>query len=374
MRVLMLIDSLAVGGAEQSLAAATPALIRRGVELHIGALEPGGALAANLQTAGGHVVEGLGERSRLATIAALRRHIRAVAPDIVHTTLFEADIAGRCANVGTGRPTVSSLVTEAYGPEHLDNPDFRRSKVRLAQLADATTARFVDRFHAVSESTRQVMARRLRIDPNRITVIPRGRDSLTLGRRSPNRTASVRARLQVSDEEVLLLAAGRHYHYKGLDRIVAAMPAIVEAIPSARLFIAGRDGPSTVALRRLADEHRLASRVELLGHRTDLADLMCAADVFVLPSRAEGSPGVLLESMALETPVVAADIPSVREVASHGEVVLVDEEAWDGAIAGVVEDPVATSRRVEAARRRFEQLYTSDAVADATVAFYESVL
>ncbi len=374
MRLLVLIDSLAVGGAEQSLVAVAPALTARGVDLHVGVLGSGGVLTDELRSAGAEVVEGLGRSNRVASIVAVRRHIREIVPDIVHTTLFEADIVGRSAGLGSTTPVVSSLVTEAYGPEHLDNPDFRRSKVRLAQLADALTARTVSRFHAVSESTKRVMANRLRIDPGRITVIPRGRNPADLGRRDPERTARARDTLGVATDEVMLLAAGRHYHYKGLDRIVAAMPSIVERLPSARLFIAGRSGPSTDALTRLAAKGGAGDRIELLGHRPDLPELMCGADVLVLPSRAEGSPGVLIEAMALETPVVAADIPSVREVAPDDQVLLVEGEVWASAILEAMSDPEATSARVGAARDRFEARYTTDAVADATIEFYHSVV
>nr|MDJ0953260.1 glycosyltransferase [Acidimicrobiia bacterium] len=314
MRVLTIIDSLAVGGAEQSLAGLTPHLTASGVEVHVAYLVERSGVGPELEAAGAVLHSLVGTGGRFGWLRRTRALIRKLRPDLVHTTLFEADIIGRTAAWSLRVPVVSSIVTEAYGPEHVDNPEYRAWKVRAAQAADAVTARMVRRFHAVSSSSAEVMAKRLRIPPGKIDVIPRGRDVAKLGERTPERRARVRASLGLTEDEPMVLAAARHFHSKGLDVLACAFPAVVDRFPSARLIIAGRNGPATPDIERIVQDGGVAEATEFLGYRNDVPDLMCAADVFALPSRVEGSPGALIEAMALCVPAVASDIPSVREL------------------------------------------------------------
>jgi glycosyltransferase involved in cell wall biosynthesis len=80
------------------------------------------------------------------------------------------------------------------------------------------------------------------------------------------------------------------------------------------MVIAGRDGNATNSLQALARELDIVDRVQFLGHRSDVADLMVAADVFVFPSLWEGLGGVLIEALALEVPIVSSDLDATREV------------------------------------------------------------
>ena len=90
-------------------------------------------------------------------------------------------------------------------------------------------------------------------------------------------------------------------------------------IPQARLIVAGREGNQTATLQALVGELGLGEAVSFLGARSDVADLLCAADVFVFPTRREGFPGAVLEAMALEAPIVATSIPTVSEAVRPGE-------------------------------------------------------
>lgn len=380
MRVLTLIDSLAVGGAEQSLAALTPHLVARGIDAHVAYLTEREGLGPTLAAGGATLHSLAGGGGRLGAFSRAVTLFKTLRPDLVHTTLFEADVVGRTAAWALRIPVVSSFVTESYGPEHVGNPEYRAWKVRAAHLVDAMTARFVARFHAVSASSATLMAQRLRVPRDEIDVIPRGRDPEALGTRSPERRRRARQEVRIPDDVPVVFVAGRHYHLKGLDVAVAAWPEVVAAEPSAQLLIAGRFGPATTELRGLAERLGVADSVSFLGYRSDVPELMCAADVFVLPSRAEGSPGVLIEAMALEVPTVASDIPSIREIvapeATPGAV-LVRADAPAELAAGVVrvlDDADLALSMATAGRARYLERYTMSAVADATIAFYERSL
>ncbi len=165
---------------------------------------------------------------------------------------------------------------------------------------------------------------------------------------------------------------------KGLDVLVRAFPQVVASSPGAVLVIAGREGPATPELRRLITAGHVERSVVLAGYRSDVADLMCAADVVVLPSRAEGSPGVLLEAMALEVPTVGSDIPSVRELSADGATTALcaveSPDAMAVAINRLLADPAAARRMAADARARFDALYTMRAVAQETIDLYRGCL
>jgi glycosyltransferase involved in cell wall biosynthesis len=177
---------------------------------------------------------------------------------------------------------------------------------------------------------------------------------------------------------VVVLMAARHEYPKGADVLLQALPTVLHAFPRARLLIAGREGRLTPALRAGVRRLGLEENVELLGPRSDVPDLMCAADVFVLPSRWEGLGGVLLEAMALEAPIVASDIGPIREVLGNGETgVLVppgDPSALARGLLSVITDSQRASGRARQARSRFMAEFTIDSIADRMVAFYERAL
>jgi glycosyltransferase involved in cell wall biosynthesis len=295
----------------------------------------------------------------------------------VHTTLFEADLAGRIGARLARTPVVSTLASESYGAAHRHEHRDRRIRLLGAQLADAATARLAARLHAVSVHVADVMARHLRYPRQRIDVIAPGRDAHALGRRSTDRRARARQHLGLAPSTPVVIAVARQEHPKGLDVLIDALPRLRHDLPSARVLVAGRSGRATAALQDQLARVAGASALEFLGARNDVADLLCAADVFVLPSRREGLPGALLEAMALECPAVVSDLPQIREVVDDTTAVLVppdDAEALGRALADVLSDPAAAQRRALGAHRRFVDDFTVEAVVDQMLAFYRGAL
>jgi glycosyltransferase involved in cell wall biosynthesis len=115
-----------------------------------------------------------------------------------------------------------------------------------------------------------------------------------------------------------------------------------------------------------------------MGVRTDVPDLLCAADVFVLPSRWEGLGSVLLEAMALEAPIVASDLPTTREILSDGVSARLVPPQEPGllarAILDVFADTPSAERRARNARTRFVDRYTIDRVSGEMMEFYQRSL
>jgi glycosyltransferase involved in cell wall biosynthesis len=379
MHVVYLIDSLIAGGAERSLAALAPYYRSLGIELDVAYLyerdnvwlptiEASGAPTFSLAGRGGHV----GSLRRATELLRDRR------PDVVHTTLFDADVTGRLASLFARVPTVCSLVNENYGASQLSDPRLAAWKVRAAQLIDAATSRRVARFHAVSASVAEVMSRRLHVPRERVDVIPRGRDPETLGSRTDARRTAARAALEVPADVTLLLAVGRHEHQKGFDVLLRAFELVRRARRDVRLVIAGRDGSVTQSLNTLADRLHVSDAVSFLGFRDDVPELLCAADVFVSASRWEGSPGGIIEAMALETPIVATDIKATTEVFGVADIATLvrvdDAEGLAHALLSWPDDEAHTATRTQAGRARFLARFTIERVAHEMADFYSRAL
>jgi glycosyltransferase involved in cell wall biosynthesis len=377
-KVLCFIDSLASGGAETSLAALAPEYARRGVELEVAYLKERPGLHDRFEDAGARLFSLADEGGRASWARAARRLISERRPDLVHTTLFEADIAGRIGAWSARIPVVSSLVNVEYGPEQFADPRLSAWRLRGAQAVDLLTARTVVRWHAITEHVARVMAPRLRISRDRIDVIPRGRDPKVLGVRTEERRRHARLALGIARNEKLIVAAARQEHQKGLDLLLDSMPEVLRRVPATRLIIAGRDGNQTAQLKDAQQRLGLNGHVNFLGPRADVPDLLCAADAFAFPSRFEGLGSVLIEAMALEAPIVATEIPAVSETLHPGiHATLVPSErpqALATALVDVFTHPDVARRRATAARRRFIDRYTIDAVANGMVEFYQRAL
>lgn len=140
-----------------------------------------------------------------------------------------------------------------------------------------------------------------------------------------------------------LVAVGRLDHQKGFDLLISAMAAVREAFPGARLTILGQ-GPLKSALLEQTRNLGLSDAVEFLGFQLNPWLYMRYADLFVLPSRYEGMPNVLLEAMALHKPIIAADCPGgISEIkAFNPGIILVppeDPQALAGAIISKFKTP-----------------------------------
>jgi glycosyltransferase involved in cell wall biosynthesis len=377
MRVLYVIDSVVPAGAERSLLALAPHYVRHGIELEIAYLHDRPGLQEELTAAGARLRCVDGRFGRLGWLVRLVRLVRDRKPDLVHTTLFDADVVGRIAARLARTPVVSTLAVATYGPSHVSDPGLRRWKVRSAQFVDGCTARLARRLHAVATSVADEMAQRLHFPRQRIDVIARGREPEVLGRRTSERRASARRALAIDDFVPVLLAVGRQEHQKALDVLLAAVPAIRASHPTLRVLVAGRKGNQTPELERLIEQLGVADCVTLLGVRNDVADLMVAADVLVMPSRREGSPGALIEAMALELPSVVSDIAQIREVVGEDEARFVAVDSPESLAQGVLamlDDPVDARERAERAYRTFCDHFTIGAVADRMMDFYRTAI
>ena len=376
MRLLYVIDSLAPGGAETSLAEMAPGLVRAGIDLHVLSLGTRLDLARRLEQAGAVVhVRDAPRLGRISNVRNVLEIAKAIHPAMIHTTLYEADISGRTAARLLGIPASSSIVNDSYSLSHYQESN--TLKLQVARKLDSATSIFVERFHSLTQTIAESVAPRIGVPLHRIDVIPRGRDPQAFPFKPTGIRGRVRSQLGIADTAPIILAVGRQEPQKGLHHLLNAIPSISSGFPKLVVLLAGKDGRSTKSLQELAVNASVD--VRFLGHRPDVANLLAASDVFCLPSLREGFGGVLIEAMAMGCPVVASDIPTTREVLGRGASsvgVLTpsgDEIALGQALTAVLSDSRSAHDTTVRARRLFEARFTIDKVVDQMAGFFNRV-
>lgn len=306
---------------------------------------------------------------------SLRSMVRKSRPDVVHAVLFDSNLLARIVAPMTRTPVLSSLVSSQYDPLAMAAAPSRWKK-KLVRQSEIVSGWFgVSHFHAVSDSVALHGVRRLRIRPTKISVVERGRDAERLGRRTYARRSAVRDELGLSGDCLMVLAVARHEPAKGLMYLLEAMVRLRREIPTVRLFVAGRRGSQSRELEAFIAENGLKEYVDLLGNRSDVPDLLAGCDVFVLPSLWEGLPGAVIEAMALEAPIVASNIPGVRDAVGPGPELVPpgDSGALASALASVLGDTSATELGVQQLRARFEERFQTTMMLKGMERLYRNV-
>jgi glycosyltransferase involved in cell wall biosynthesis len=376
MRILHVIDGLGTGGTETSLRELLQALEDRSLHHGVVIFSPGGPPADRLSELGTRVFapdSRIG--GRLARVRHVQRAIDEFRPDLLHTALFEADLAGRVAGRLKRIPVLSSLVNTSYVPEAWPDGRLPRLKFAIVKAVDAFLGRRATHaFHAVTQAVADRTVADLGIDPARIWVVPRGRSLKRLGEPSSERRDAMRDRMGIAAQTSVILNVGRHEPQKGQIDLLTAMVGLRSTHPRVCLLIAGREGRSTLELQRRVRDEGLEDVVRLLGARDDIGDLLSAADVFAFPSRYEGIGGAMLEAMLMGVPVVASDLAGLREVLDDGRcgvvVPVADPRALAAAIHRTLTDREEAARRAAIARRRALEVYSFEASVEGMRSMY----
>jgi len=269
----------------------------------------------------------------------LARRLAASDLDAVHTHDYKSDLLVALARRrGARLPWVSTV--------HLHTGTSPRLRFygRLALAA----VRGADRVVVVSEAQAAALAasgfRRSRLALVRTAI---DADAVVRAARRDGGAAGARARARVPAGAPLVLIVARLTRQKGVDVALRALSQVRLAVPEATLVVVG-DGPEAAQLAALAEALGVADAVRWVGHLANPLPLLAAADVVIMPSRAEGLPRVALEAGALARPLVASSVGGLPEAVLHGTTGLVvppdDPNALASALVGLLQDAPAARR------------------------------
>jgi glycosyltransferase involved in cell wall biosynthesis len=285
-----------IGGSERHLLTLLPALARLGHEVHfVGLDDPAGdaePFYRELAAADIHAVRLPAPRDLDPKLLRdLRRELRRLRAELVHTHLVHADVYGALAAAGTDAVLVST--------KHNDDR-FRTGPFRFVERA---LARRAQRVIAITEALRRFTVEQVGLPAEKVEVVHYGLDSLPEPwGADPDLGLPASARV--------LLCVSRLAPQKGVDVAAAALPLIRERHPEAVLVVLG-EGPERARL--------VADGLYLPGRVGDVAAWYERAEIVVHPARWEGFGLALLEAMLAARPVVASSVSSVPEIVVHGQ-------------------------------------------------------
>jgi glycosyltransferase involved in cell wall biosynthesis len=376
--VLHIITSLERGGAQTSVSDIVVGLRARGLDAQIAFSSNGGtapgthrALAAELVERGvplrdaPEMRRGPSLRDPYALIQ-LERLIRRFHPTVVHTHASKAGVLGRIAAARAGVPVI---IHSVRGWSWQGFTGMRRS---LFVHVERQAAKVTHHFVAVAQAMVDEGVSRAVADPGRFTVIRSGIDLQRFARGFDRRT--IRRNLGFGDDAQVVGTVTRFAPPKAPLDFVATAALVAARFPRARFLIVG-DGAMRAGVEKAIRRARLASRVILLGERQDIPELLAAMDTFVLTSRWEGLPRVVVEAVAAGVPVVTTDVGGAREVVDHGRTGLVCDPGRIDRLAELVgitlDDPAGASRMADAARASLPASVDLPSVIDGHVALYQ---
>jgi glycosyltransferase involved in cell wall biosynthesis len=346
-----------IGGSERHLLTLLPALAERGADpVFVGLDDPAWDAEPFYRELGVPAMRLRAPRDLdPALLVALRRELRRLRPDVVHTHLVHADVYGALAARG---PLVST--------KHNDDR-FRLGPFRHVERA---LARRASRVIAITEALARFNVERVGLPSAKIEVVRYGLDE-------PPAAWAENPPLLLPERARVLLAICRLAPQKGVDVAVRALAEVRREHGDAVLVVLG-EGPEREALERLALDLGLGDAVFLPGRAGDVAAWLARAELVVHPVRWEGFGLALLEAMLAERPVVASAVSSVPEIVADGETGLLvppdDPVALAEAISRLLSDRESTARYGSAGRDRAQREFSVERMARRTLGVYERVL
>ena len=362
-RLLLVVDSLDIGGAERQVVDLAIALHRKGHEVVV-ACSVGGELSGLLQEGGIPVRVLLGRlvkrRFSLAFARKLRKLIKGEGFDLVHAHVYASASAAAVATLGQNVPLVVTEHSEGswrtWRARQMSRWIYRRAKHVVA----------------VSSPIRRLLLDEYRVPPQHVILVP---NAVT-----PNSGSTLRESPSLSDqwrEGPLVGVVAQLKPEKGLSNFLEAAARVSRLLPDVRFLVVG-DGPLRGELEGLAEGLGVGRHVRFLGFRSDARALVELLDVLVVPSLSEGAPLVVLEAMAAGIPVVASAVGGIPDQIRHEKEGLLvppgDSTALGDALLGLLRNSARARRLGEAGRQRWTSEFSYATMVGRVEAVYRSAL
>ncbi|MDJ0793291.1 MAG: glycosyltransferase [Woeseiaceae bacterium] len=373
MKIAIVVSNLEFGGAQQQIVAFANAIDTTEHSLHIICLSSFVPLADSLQSTDApvHVIQ---KRWKFDISVPFRLYflLRKLNVDVLHGYLFDAEIASRIAGRLARIPVV-------VGSER--NCDYRLKPVKK-RFYDLTR-NMQDWCIANSYAGARFNSRLLGYDDDHYKVVHNGVDT---ERFRPSSQQLSRQELDLPDAVPVVGVFASFKAQKNHELFFRAAELLVHEFPNLKLLLVGDElyggmhgsGEHALMLQQLVDELGLRDRCGFVGNRRDVENIYPACDLTVLPSRHEGMPNAVLESMACGVPVVVTKVADNELLVPDGEVgFVVDSEDVNGLAAKIrilLADRDLADRFGRRARAWVEEKFAAPVMADRLIAAYGSML
>jgi len=369
-KVFYLLDSFNIGGTETQAVELARRMDPGKYQVTLACLRKEGPLLERLKGTAVEIVEfhpkgGFDSPRGLYQVARMAAYLRTGKFDVVHAHDLWSNMVAVLAGKLAGVPViVTSQRDLSHGEWYQSSRKKWLRKAQRASSAVLTNARMIREGLVAEEG----------LDAAKVRVIYNGVD-LDRFHSSP----STRARLFPGAEraKLVVLVGNMHTDVKGHPTLIAAARGVVARFPQARFVMVG-DGEMRKDFESAARDAGLSSNFMFLGRRTDVADILSACDIAVLPSSAEGMPNAVLEYMAAGLPVIASAVGGNLEVVADGATGLLfpvgDAEALERALSRLLVDDVLALRLARSGRQLVEERFSFERLTREVGALYEELL
>lgn len=310
------------------------------------------------------------KRISLSLIFKLAWIIRKNNIHIVHACGARADLHGRLSGMISGKARHVSTIP---APSEGINTD--RIRTKRFRLFARFFNRFVDRFIVSSDLAGKRAEGAGAVNPGKSIRIYNGVDTEWFNPSSADRSRT-RAEFNISDNTVLIGAAGRLVWQKGFEFLIKSIPIVIRSHPDVKVLIAG-DGPFKEHLVMHSGMLGMNHHVILAGFRNDMKEVLSAVDILVVPSLVDEFPMITLEGMAMAKPVVATRIEGISELITDGEngllVLSWDANALAKAINRLINDRTFAEILGKKAREKVEKDFSEEKMILETERVYRSL-
>ena len=331
MRVMHLIGSLKLGGAEKVVSILAQAFNKERCAIYVLAFETGD-LEKECRRGGAKVIiMPFKWWNLLPWLYHFVKELRGLKIDVLHTHLFTTDLLGRIGGRLAGIPVVVSTI---HAPSTWKKSDRLKDKIKV--LMDRVTANYLcDSLFSISKKVSDFQVEHGRLRSSKMSIISNPIMIYEYEKNGKLRNIT-RASIGLDDEHKVLTNVASLKPVKGQKYLIEAMKKLEDKYPNIRLLLVG-NGEDTTTLRRLTDSLDISANVLFLGNRLDVPELLAASDIFVMPSLSEGISVAILEAMASELPIVATSVGGNRDIIEDGVTGLLVNPADASMIAKAVE-------------------------------------
>lgn len=239
-------------------------------------------------------------------------------------------------------------------------------------------AKIYDNIITVSEFLRQRFIHDFGFIPSMVHTVYNGanQDTYNLSRFSTDQLIELKKRFNIKENEKVISLIARLYRSKGQQYLIAAAPAIVEAVPEVKFLLAG-DGPHEALLKKQAQDLGVLENFIFAGYRQDIPEIIALSDIVVRPSEMEGLPINVIEAMLMAKPVVASHIAGVPEMIEHGVngymIEVGDVVSLSHILIEALQDEGKCKAIGDAARKTALEKFTIEACVEKTLSLYLTI-
>jgi len=373
LKILFVISSLEIGGAEKQMVALLSHLKKRGYSCYVFVLQTNGPLIKYLTDLdipiyfGGLKKRDISRTPWKLIIAQwkLIRLLQQLKPHVLHSFLplvtFMGALAGRLMRIPLVITSRRALGTH-------------QNRFKILYPIDLAANHLSHLITVNSQAVWNDVVYREHLNPKKLVLIYNGVD-VTLYETASLRRSELRKKMGITPWQKIVTVIANLIPYKGHLDFLKAAQIVVSQIPNAIFWLVGEDRGIQKDLKQTALGLGIYHRVNLLGRRNDIPDILAVSDLSVLPSHEEGFSNVILESMAAGLPVVATS------VGGNPEAIV------DGVTGWVVppQDPLTMAKRIidlltdtqkaksfgQKGRERVKELFSMEKMVDAYLKLYE---